>query len=131
MTKISEVFYSPISRFSVLLAGFYSFMWGLWVFWPWNDAFPTSQIYALLAWTGSELIWGGVNMVIGMALIWAAFDSRKAMKYASLAGFVSWFLIALSFAFSSPQNAGMWVTGYLAANFAYFYLRLQKEVESL
>lgn len=125
--SIERMFYHPISRFSVFIAGIYSFMWGLWVATPAWDAFPTSEIYEYLAWSGSEITWGSIQMLVGICLLIAAFDSRKAMKWASFAGFVSWFLVAFSFIIADWQNAGMWVTGYIAANHAYFYLNLKAQ----
>jgi len=116
----------PASPFILLLAGIYSFMWGLWVASPFWNTFPSSPIYEILSWTGSELVWGGVQMAVGLALAFAAFDSLRWMKWATFSGFISWFLIALSFAISDWQNAGMWVCGFIAALMAYLFLNTAK-----
>lgn len=124
--KLMRMFLAPISPFSILIAGFYSFMWGLWVALPFWDTFAKSPIYEVLSWTGSEVIWGGIQMVIGVILMAAAFDSLRGMKYATFAGFVTWTWITISFAIADFHNAGMWVTGFLAATHGYMFLNTAK-----
>jgi hypothetical protein len=124
--RLLRMFLVPVSRFSVLLAGFYSFMWGLWVANPMWSTFPQSPVYEVLSWSGSEFAWGLIQMAVGVGLILAAFDSLRFIKYATFAGFISWLLIAISFAISNFQSPGMWVTGYLAATNAYFFLNFAR-----
>lgn len=127
MNKFWKVFYQPISRFNILLSGVYSFMWGLWVAVPNWNVFQHSAIYDVLNWAGSEVTWGGVQMLVGIILIFATFDSIHWMKWATFAGFVSWTLISLGFLFSDWQNPGMWVAGFIAATNAYMFLNTVKE----
>jgi len=117
-----RLFTQPVSKFSILLAGIYSFMWGTWVFSPFWDAFSISPIYSVMDGTGSELGWGLVQMVVGVYLILSSLGQVKSIKWATFAGFMSWSLIAMSFAISTPLGPGMWVAGYIASTNAYFYL---------
>jgi hypothetical protein len=127
INRFARVFWQPISRFNILLSGIYSFMWGLWVATPTWDVFNRSPIYESLNWAGSELIWGGVQMLVGIALVFAAFDNIHWMKWATFAGFVSWMLVSLGFAFSDWHNPGMWVAGFISATNAYMFLNTAKQ----
>lgn len=122
MNKLQRLFYHPISPFNILLSGIYSFMWGLWVAIPNWEVFSRSPIYEVLNWSGSEITWGAIQMLVGIALMLAAFDSLRFMKYATFAGFISWTLISLGFCFADFHNPGMWVAGFIAATNAYMFL---------
>lgn len=123
--KIGLAFWHQISPFTVLLSGIYSFMWGFWVFLPFWDSFSTSPVFMFLGTTQlSEILWGGTQMLVGVALFLASFESYRFIKYATFAGFISWTLISLAFALSNWQNPAIWVAGYLAVTNAYMFLNV-------
>jgi len=121
-----KMFLMPISPFTILIAGFYSFMWGLWIATPAWDAFDKSPIYATLnMWSGEELVWGLSQMAIGLVLMFAAFDSLRFMKYATFAGFCSWTLVTISFTLVDYEAPGVWLPGFLAALHAHLFLNVK------
>lgn len=110
-----------------LSGGALKVMLGFWLLLPWQT-FSSSPTFERLA-VVPEWLWGGVLLSIGVGHLAALHDGYAPWRRgASLAGFLIWFSMAVTFVFANPPAMG-WLLFMLAALAqGWCYIRLRAPV---
>ena len=104
----------PINTAVIILLGFATLLWGLWVVSPFWDVFSTAAVYSHLAYL-PEWFWGMFAIISGIVMMWGvARGSWKSLMWGSWIGFVHWFVIDLLYWTGDWQNtAGITVLAFV------------------
>jgi hypothetical protein len=115
LEKLRTTLLRPINPAIIVVLGFYTVVWGLWVISPFWNAFHTVPIYSMISAAASEYMWGSIAIACGLII------TRGAMKpiywnldIGSMVGFLFWMTISILFFLGDWTSTG----GITAAAFA-------------
>src|SRR6478735_10097842 len=85
----------PINTAVIIVLGFVTLMWGLWVVSPFWEVFTRADVYRHLAYL-PEWFWGAFAIISGVVMIWGVVrGSWASLMRGSWIGFIHWFVIDL------------------------------------
>lgn len=97
----------PINPAVILLLGFGTILWGLWVASPWWTVFPHAPLYSYMATFGPEYGWGAIAIFAGAAVVWGVIRaSYKSLRAGALVGYIFWMLITVMYVAGDWTSTG-------------------------
>lgn len=94
--KLAANLLKPINPSLIVVFGFYTIVWGLWIFSPFWTVFTQAPLYAIMASISTEFIWGAIAVICGLFITRGAFKpSRSNIRTGSFIGAIFWLIIAL------------------------------------
>lgn len=109
----------------MVVLGFWTAAWGLWLAIPWAITF-TNPIYDAVRFLASESVWGIVLFVVGVGKIYHAFRpiGSAALIITFIATFL-WVFIFIAFMISAPHTTAIPVYGQVVVYNAWLLYRIQ------
>lgn len=126
LDKLAAGLLRPINPSIIIVLGFYTILWGLWVINPFWSVFTHSGVYVVLATNGGEYIWGGIALVAGILIARGAIKpSYGNLIRGSFAGFLLWLTIGISYLVSDWASTGGITTLAFATYSLMVYLNIK------
>lgn len=124
--KLVTALLQPINPSAVILLGFYTVVWGLWVANPFWTVFTQAALYSVLAQVAPEVFWGCLAIFCGSITIYGAWKRRYGplTRGAAIAGW-HWLMIATFYFMGDPFNTGGITALCFALYAAYVYLNIR------
>lgn len=105
--KLAQQLLRPINTSFIVIFGFYTVLWGLWIFSPFWTVFTQAPLYAVMASISTEYVWGTIAMAAGLLITRGAFyPSRRNLQWGMFAGALHWFIIALLYFIGDWHSTG-------------------------
>lgn len=105
--KLAVQLLRPINPAIIVVLGFYTIIWGLWILCPFWTVFDHAPLYATMAGIGSEYVWGGLAVIAGCFVTRGAFHpSRRNLQIGAFVGSIHWFIIALLYFLGDWASTG-------------------------
>ena len=111
----------------MVVLGFWTAAWGLWLAIPWSVTFA-NPIYDAVRFLAPESVWGFVLFAIGVGQIYHAFRPiRWAALIITFVATFLWSFIFIAFIVSAPYTTAMPVYGQVVIWNAWLLYRIQGE----
>ena len=95
MQGLAQALLMPINTAVVVILGFFTSIWGLWIFSPLWNAFDGATVYANMAFL-PEMIWGGIGLLTGIMMIYGVFrNSFRSLTFGAKIGFYHWITVGI------------------------------------
>lgn len=125
-TKLAKALLLPINPAAVVLLGFYTVVWGLWVANPFWSVFGTAPLYSFLASLAPEVFWGGLAILCGAITSYGAVKRKyRPLVIGSAVAFWHWLMIGVMYFAGDPLNTGGVTAIMLAVYAAFVYLNIR------
>lgn len=118
--------HKPVNKAAIVLLGFYTTLWGLWVANPWWSVFAAAPLYSQLAAISPEWLVGCIAIFAGLVMIRGAYrrSYRALVTGASVAGWF-WFMIAIFYFVGDWHNTGGITAAVFSLYGVYLYLNIR------
>src|SRR6478672_2688241 len=115
LDKIAESLLQPINPTIIIVLGFYTIVWGLWLVVPMWSTFGSSPVYLVMAKFAPEFLWGLLAIIAGMFITRGAIKpSYENLQLGSFIGFFHWLIIGIFYLFGQWQSTA-WITAFAFA----------------
>jgi hypothetical protein len=124
--KFADALLKPVNKAAIVLLGFYTVLWGLWVANPFWDAFASAAIFSKLGLLAPEVFWGCLAIFCGLVTIRGAWrrSYRALVIGAGTAGW-HWFMISIFYFLGDWTNTGGITSLTFAIYAAFIYLNIR------
>lgn len=97
----------PINPSVIIVLGFYTIVWGLWLLSPFWPVFSQAPLYSAMMGIGSEYFWGSVAVTSGALISRGAIKpSYMNLTVGSFVGFFYWLVVAILYFAGDWMNTG-------------------------
>lgn len=115
--RLAAQLLKPLNTSIIVVLGFYTIIWGLWILSPWWSVFSAAPLYATLASVSSEVVWGALAVLAGVCVTYGAYHpSRRNLQFGAFVGALHWFIIAIFYFLADWASTG----GITALTFAVY-----------
>lgn len=105
--RLAEQLLRPINPSIIVILGFYTIVWGLWIASPFWSVFEAAPLYTVLASVSSEIVWGSLAVLAGICVTYGAYHpSRRNLQFGSFVGSLHWFVIAIFYFLADWASTG-------------------------
>ena len=121
----------PINTSAVIIMGFYTFLWGVWLASPFWHVFDHAPLYMTLAGLAPEWAWGLWAIAVGLVMVYGVVrKSHRSLTTGAFVGMFHWLLISLLYFFADWHSTGGITALMVAAycSFVYLNLRMNKGI---
>lgn len=107
MDKVASTLLRPINPSIIIVLGFYTIVWGLWLLSPFWTVFTQAPIYSAMMSVGTEPVWGAIAIASGMLIMRGAIKpSYINLRVGSFVGFFYWLIVAMFYFAGDWANTG-------------------------
>lgn len=105
--RLATELLKPLNPSLIVVLGFYTILWGLWIVSPFWSVFNAAPLYSTLASVSSEVVWGSLAVLAGVCVTYGAYrPSRVNLQFGSFVGALHWFIIALFYFIADWTSTG-------------------------
>lgn len=108
--KVAQRLLEPINPSLIVILGFYTVLWGLWIFCPFWTVFDHAILYSAMAGIGgvcSEYMWGTLAMIAGGFILRGAYvPSRTNLMLGAFSGALYWFVVTIMYFIGDWASTG-------------------------
>lgn len=124
--KLARALLRPINTSGVIILGYYTLLWGIWLVMPWWSVFSTAPLFAIMAVLMPEWAWGTFAIAIGLGLIVATFKQHFiSMTWVTLLTGWLWAAVSVFYFVADWQSTGGITSLMLAVYCAFVYLNIR------
>jgi uncharacterized YccA/Bax inhibitor family protein len=118
LDRIAESILEPINPSLIIVLGFYTILWGLWLANPFWSVFPYSGVFAVMGRFATEAVWGIIAVFAGILIARGAIKPNyDNLVVGALVGFFHWLIIAM-FYFAGNWHSTAGLTALVFATYS-------------
>lgn len=122
----------PINTAAIIILGFYTFLWGVWLVVPFWSVFESATLYSTMAWIAPEWVWGLIAIATGLVMIHGVLKNAfKELLRAAHVGFFHWLMISILYFEADYQNTGGITALMLAVYCAFIFVNIKTNKDRL
>lgn len=116
----------PINKFSPILLGVFTSLWGLWLISPWWSTFGTAPLWSKMSDLAPEWAWGLWSLTAGMLVSYFT-AKEKHVEQAQALGFIvfHWFTVGWLMWFGDWRNTGALTYSAISLYAAFLFLNVR------
>lgn len=105
--KIADSLLRPINPSVIIILGFYTVVWGLWIANPFWTVFTQAPLYMAMMGIAAEWFWGVLAIGAGLLITRGATKpSYRNLQLGAFVGFFHWFVIGILYFIGDWMNTG-------------------------
>lgn len=115
--KVASGLLRPVNPSVIIVLGFYTVLWGLWLLSPFWTVFTQAPLYSEMMGLGPEPVWGVIAIISGGFICRGAIKpSYMNLRVGSFVGFMYWLIVGILYLMGDWMNTG----GITALTFALY-----------